>query len=263
MVAGVNVVRSASPLPDDASIGILFVGFLSAAVVIMSSRQAATRRPQPLPVRLDHRGDVGRRDSPARRHGDHPRRRARLLRLPRRHLRRTQPRMLGLRPRLAHIGLLVLLSVAIVSSFATVGNLLVFAFLVAPWRRRCCARRVSDGDRRCGGDRLDRRRRRAADQLPPRYGGRRLDGPVRGGRVPCRPRRPTFARPVLCAIPDARPAGGTEIADSVIDVIGNTPRSPPPGQRDRGLLRAGDEDGDVEPGWFVQGQAGVGNDPAG
>ena len=30
------------------------------------------------------------------------------------------------------IGLLVLLSVAIVSSFTTVGNLLVFAFLVAP-----------------------------------------------------------------------------------------------------------------------------------
>ena len=37
-----------------------------------------------------------------------------------------------MRPRLAHVGLLVLLSVAIVSSFATVGNLLVFAFLVAP-----------------------------------------------------------------------------------------------------------------------------------
>jgi zinc/manganese transport system permease protein/manganese/iron transport system permease protein len=43
-----------------------------------------------------------------------------------------QAAMLGLRPRLAHIGLLVLLSVAIVASFATVGNLLVFAFLVAP-----------------------------------------------------------------------------------------------------------------------------------
>ena len=43
-----------------------------------------------------------------------------------------QAAVLGLHPRLAHIGLLVLLSVAIVSSFATVGNLLVFAFLVAP-----------------------------------------------------------------------------------------------------------------------------------
>jgi ABC-type Mn2+/Zn2+ transport system permease subunit len=43
-----------------------------------------------------------------------------------------QAAMLGLRPRLAHIGLLVLIAVAIVSSFSTVGNLLVFAFLVAP-----------------------------------------------------------------------------------------------------------------------------------
>ncbi|HEY3486108.1 MAG TPA: metal ABC transporter permease, partial [Ilumatobacteraceae bacterium] len=37
MVAGINVIRSASPLPDDASIGVLFVGFLALAVVIMSS----------------------------------------------------------------------------------------------------------------------------------------------------------------------------------------------------------------------------------
>ena len=41
MVAGVQLIRSASPLPDDASIGVLFVGFLALAVVVMS---AQTRR---------------------------------------------------------------------------------------------------------------------------------------------------------------------------------------------------------------------------
>ena len=56
MVAGVNVIRVASPLPDDASIGILFVGFLALAVVVMSSQRGQLhRRPHALPVRLDHR----------------------------------------------------------------------------------------------------------------------------------------------------------------------------------------------------------------
>ena len=38
MVAGVNVIRSSSPLPDDVSLGILCVGFLALAVVLMSAR---------------------------------------------------------------------------------------------------------------------------------------------------------------------------------------------------------------------------------
>ncbi|MFZ8999162.1 MAG: metal ABC transporter permease, partial [Ilumatobacteraceae bacterium] len=40
MVLGVQLVRASSPLPDDASIGVLFVGFLALAVVIMSSGRA-------------------------------------------------------------------------------------------------------------------------------------------------------------------------------------------------------------------------------
>jgi zinc/manganese transport system permease protein len=44
----------------------------------------------------------------------------------------TQARLLGLRPRLAHAALLVLLALSVVASFEAVGNLLVFAFLVAP-----------------------------------------------------------------------------------------------------------------------------------
>ena len=40
--------------------------------------------------------------------------------------------MLGLRPGLAQAALLALLAISIVSSFQSVGNLLVFAFLIAP-----------------------------------------------------------------------------------------------------------------------------------
>jgi ABC-type Mn2+/Zn2+ transport system permease subunit len=134
MVAGVNVVRAASPLPDDASIGILFVGFLALAVVVMSSEQASytgdltrflfgsitgvdtadlTRQVvftvvTVVAVALLYRALlVGTFDE-------------------------RQAQVLGLQPRLVHGVLLVLLAVAIVASFATVGNLLVFAFLIAP-----------------------------------------------------------------------------------------------------------------------------------
>ena len=134
MVAGINVVRTASPLPDDASIGILFVGFLSLAVVIMSSQRAT------------YVGDLNRflfGSITGVDHADIVRQliatlitaigvtvfyRALLVST----FDERQAAMLGLRPRLTHIGLLVLLAVAIVASFSTVGNLLVFAFLVAP-----------------------------------------------------------------------------------------------------------------------------------
>ena len=41
MVVGVQLIRSASPLPDDASIGVLFVGFLALAVVVMSAQSGS------------------------------------------------------------------------------------------------------------------------------------------------------------------------------------------------------------------------------
>jgi ABC-type Mn2+/Zn2+ transport system permease subunit len=134
MAAGIGAIRAASPLPDDASIGILFVGFLSLAVVIMSTHRSS------------YAGDLNRFlfgsvtgiDS-----GDLLRQvvatavtlggvvvlyRALLVGT----FDERQARLLGMHPRLAHLGLLVLLAVAIVSSFSTVGNLLVFAFLIAP-----------------------------------------------------------------------------------------------------------------------------------
>lgn len=134
MVAGVNVVRAASPLPDDASIGILFVGFLALAVVVMSSQQSSytgdlTRFLFGSITGVDTADLTRQVVFTAVTIGV-------VLVLYRALLVGTfderQAQVLGLRPRLVHGILLVLLAVAIVASFATVGNLLVFAFLIAP-----------------------------------------------------------------------------------------------------------------------------------
>lgn len=134
MVLGISVIRRHSPLPDDTSIGVLFVGFLALAVVIMSTQQAS------------YVGDLNRflfgsitgvDDADLVRQAI-----AALIALVgvvvlyRAFLVMTfdasLARMLGLRPGFAQWALLVLLAVSIVSSFESVGNLLVFAFLIAP-----------------------------------------------------------------------------------------------------------------------------------
>lgn len=134
MMAGISLVRSWSPLPEDTSIGVLFVGFLALAVVILSSRSGS------------YVGDLNRflfgsitavsqRDLAWQAGaavvtvvGVSVFYRALLVMT----FDEVQASLLGLRPRLAHAVLLVLLAVSIVSSFRAVGNLLVFAFLVAP-----------------------------------------------------------------------------------------------------------------------------------
>ena len=134
MVIGVHRVRAHSPLPEDTSIGVLFVGFLALAVVIMSSQSGS------------YFGDLNRflfgsitgvDDSDLARQGIAAAvtllgvagfYRAFLVMS----FDEIQAELLGLRPRLAHAVLLVLLAVSIVASFEAVGNLLVFAFLVAP-----------------------------------------------------------------------------------------------------------------------------------
>lgn len=134
MAGGVNLIRGHSPLPEDTSIGILFVGFLALAVVTLSAhtgsyvgdlntflfgsvlgidnadlvRQAITAGIAVAGALVFHRA---------------------LLVMT---FDESQAALLGLRPRLAHAALLGLLAVAIVSSFEVVGNLLVFAFLIAP-----------------------------------------------------------------------------------------------------------------------------------
>lgn len=134
MVTGINLIRNYSPLPDDSSIGLLYVGFLALAVVIMSSSSGA------------YSGDLSRflfgsitgvTGSDLIRQmiiagvtllGVVTLHRAFLVMT----FDEVQAKLMGLRPRLANAGLLALLAIAIVASFQAVGNLLVFAFLVAP-----------------------------------------------------------------------------------------------------------------------------------
>ncbi|WP_419928768.1 metal ABC transporter permease [Candidatus Poriferisocius sp.] len=145
MVFGVNLIRAHSPLPEDSSIGLLYVGFLALAVVILSSSSGA------------YSGDITRflfgsitgvTDSDLLRQliiagitllGIVVLHRAFLVMT----FDEVQAELLGLRPRVAHAALLALLAIAIVASFQAVGNLLVFAFLVAPPSTAAmCVRRV-------------------------------------------------------------------------------------------------------------------------
>ena len=134
MVGGVQVIRSASPLPDDASIGVLFVGFLALAVVVMS---AQTGRGAGDLTRFLF-GSINAVDGTDLRTllvvaaltvgGVVVLHRALIVST----FDVTQARLIGFRPQLTHFVLLVLLALAIVASFETVGSLLVFAFLIAP-----------------------------------------------------------------------------------------------------------------------------------
>ena len=134
MVAGVQMVRNASPLPDDASIGILFVGFLALAVVVMSAPAGGGAGD----ITRFLFGSITAVDTTDLRTlvvvaaitvgGVVVLHRPLLVGT----FDVTQARLLGFRPQLTHFALLVLLALSIVASFETVGSLLVFAFLVAP-----------------------------------------------------------------------------------------------------------------------------------
>lgn len=134
MIAGVNLVRSRSPLPEDVSIGVLFVGFLALGVVILSSDSGAYSGDLSRflfgSVTAVSNGDliaqslvaclvvaitfVGYRGFVAMCFDE------------------TIARLAGLPVKGLRIGLSALMVLAIVGSFKTVGNLMVFAFLVAP-----------------------------------------------------------------------------------------------------------------------------------
>jgi len=134
MVVGLSFIRSHSPLPDDASIGVLFVGFLALGVVLLSSNSGA------------YSGDLNRflfGSVSGITGGDLVRQaivaavtvtvallfyRAFLVMT----FDEVQAQMSGLYPRVANLVLLTLLALTIVASFATVGSLLVFGFLIAP-----------------------------------------------------------------------------------------------------------------------------------
>ena len=134
MVIGVQLVRAASPLPDDASIGVLFVGFLALAVVVMSAHEGGGAGD----LTRFLFGSINAVDSGDLRTlvvvtlitlaGVVVLHRALLVGT----FDATQARLIGFRPQLTHFALLVLLALSIVASFETVGSLLVFAFLIAP-----------------------------------------------------------------------------------------------------------------------------------
>ncbi len=134
MVGGVQLIRTASPLPDDASIGVLFVGFLALAVVVMSAQRG--RGSGDLTRFLF--GSINAVDTADLRTllvvaaialgGVTVLHRALLVGT----FDATQARLIGFHPELTHFVLLVLLALSIVASFETVGSLLVFAFLIAP-----------------------------------------------------------------------------------------------------------------------------------
>jgi ABC-type Mn2+/Zn2+ transport system permease subunit len=134
MVVGVQLIRSVSPLPDDASIGVLFVGFLALAVVVMSAQSGSGAGD----LTRFLFGSINAVDSGDLRTllvvtvitlaGVIVLHRALLVGT----FDVTQARLLGFRPQLTHLALLVLLALAIVASFETVGSLLVFAFLIGP-----------------------------------------------------------------------------------------------------------------------------------
>ena len=133
MIGGISLASARSRLGDDTAIGLLFVGMLALGVAIISARGA-------------YAGDLT-----TILFGDP-------IGVTRGNLRtlaiatlvtvlvtillyrpflvlsfsRAKAHVLGMYPRVAHLAMLVLIATVIVTSFRTVGTLLVFAFLVAP-----------------------------------------------------------------------------------------------------------------------------------
>lgn len=133
MVAGVALVGARGRVGEDTAIGLLFVGMLALGVAVISRRGAyagdlaAILFGDPLAV--------GARDlvviavatviaAVVTVVGYRP-----FLALA---YSRDKAFVLGMRPGLAHLAMLVLIALVVVASFRTVGTLLVFAFLVAP-----------------------------------------------------------------------------------------------------------------------------------
>ncbi len=133
MIAGVNVVQRRSHLPEDAGIGLLFIGMLALGVMIISrgsgyfgdllgflfgaalgvppgaiTAQAVAAVMALVAVVVLHRAFLALSFDERKAQG------------------------LGLHPKVARVALLALIALAIVTSFRTVGNLLVYGLLIAP-----------------------------------------------------------------------------------------------------------------------------------
>ncbi len=133
MVGGVSVVTARSRIGEDTAIGLLFVGMLALGVAIISARGAYAGDlttilfGDPLGVRPDTLRILAIATAVAFGAsvlGYRP-----FLALT---YDRAKARTLGLRPDLAHVAMLGLVALVVVTSFRSVGTLLVFAFLIAP-----------------------------------------------------------------------------------------------------------------------------------
>jgi ABC-type Mn2+/Zn2+ transport system permease subunit len=133
MVAGIDVVHRRARLPEDTGIGLLFVGMLALGVVIISRQDAYAGDLTSFLF-----GDIlGIRTADLwLQAGVAAVTVAGVALLYRPFLavsfNRDKAASLGLRPGLAHAAMLVLLALAVVSSFRVAGTLLVFGLLVAP-----------------------------------------------------------------------------------------------------------------------------------
>ena len=133
MTLGINLVHRKAGLREDTGIGLLFVGMLALGVIIMSR----------LPSFSSNLATILFGDTLGIRREDIVVQAVAaavtlvvILVFYRAFLvlsfNEEKAEMLGLRPRVAHLVMLSLLTLAIVTSFRTVGTLLVFALIVAP-----------------------------------------------------------------------------------------------------------------------------------
>lgn len=133
MIGGIQVVHRRARLTEDVGIGLLFVGMLALAVVIASRARSyagdltAILFGDILGVTV---GDIGLAVVAAV--GVAVTTVAFYRPFIALSFNERKAATLGLRPGLAHAAMLVLLAVAIITSFRAVGVLLVFAFIVAP-----------------------------------------------------------------------------------------------------------------------------------
>jgi manganese/iron transport system permease protein len=133
MIGGINLVHRQTSFSEDTGIGLLFVGMLGLGVILISSSDAYTGNLTSIlfgDVLGVTAGDLAVLAVVA------------LLILVTstllyRHFlvlsfNEQKARLLGLKPGLAHVALLSLMTISIVGSFQTVGTLLVFGLLVGP-----------------------------------------------------------------------------------------------------------------------------------
>lgn len=133
MVGGINLVGRRSRLPEDTSIGLLFVGMLALGVMIISLRGAYAGDLTTI-LFGDAIGVTGSDVVTTAIAALATLVVTVILFRPFLVLSfsRDKAAAIGLRPDWTHVAMLVLVGLSIVASFQTVGTLLVFAFLVAP-----------------------------------------------------------------------------------------------------------------------------------